>query len=450
MATSTESNISSDSTFCQLPVPGFGGNADEDVRTFVQRLQGAAFARGLRSHDDWIADYASILLSGEALMWWSSLGVEVQTSWYRLREALLAQFPVARMTAPAPEPAAAAPPPQVGIMNGSSQTGGADHTIPPLTAVTAQSIAVTVWASSEHHGPHGIRIYKPENGNIREICNKHSRGQPFDWEVGCDLEGPVGISDTAPLAAANSFGSGLQECISLYYVSQDNHLRVFQFDLGGQWRRGSLDVQLSGICTGLHAAWHAEPNGSLILTSVWTICWIVSGTVHIKQERYDPRNNCTSYLDYSSVNWSKVPLTLVIQKTKTPEAVLFTTDNTELRGQYQRYFRPVNIFPANVAHDHCVAGIDCDPRPEMRFFLTEQNTVNQYTFDLVTKRSSGPLSLVPRGQVSPGSPITAIAWHTQLPTIFVFFLYLDRKIGFYRYDYAVPPGQRQSIHSVQL
>ncbi|KAG9020592.1 hypothetical protein FRB95_003904 [Tulasnella sp. JGI-2019a] len=447
MATSTESNISSASTFCQPPVPGFTGNADEDVRTFVQRLQGAAFARGLRSHDDWIADYASTLLSEEALIWWSSLEVEVQTSWYRLREALLAQFPVARMTAPAPEPAAAAPPPQVGIMNGSSQAGGADHIIPPLTTVTAQSIAVTAWVSSEHHGAHGIRIYKPENGNIQEICNKHCR--PFDWEMGRNLEVPVGISDTAPLAAANSFGSGLQEWIALYYVTRDNHLRVFQFGLGGQWERGSLDVQLSGICTGLHAAWHAEPDGGSIPASVWTICWIVAGTVHIKQERYDSRTQCTSYLDYSSTNWSKAPLTLLIQKTKTPEAVLFTTDNTELRGQYQRRFAPVAIFPANLAHDHCVAGIDCDPRPEMRFFLTEQNTVNQYTFDLVTKRSSGPLSLVPRGQVSPGSPITATAWHSQLPTIFVFFLYLDQKVGFYRYDYAVPPGQRQSIHSVQ-
>ncbi|KAG8991976.1 hypothetical protein FRB94_012117 [Tulasnella sp. JGI-2019a] len=516
---SAESNISSDSTFRQPPVPVFLGTAGEDVTEFVRRLQSAAFARGLRSHDDWIADYASTLLSGEALVWWSSLEAEVQTSWSRLREALLAQFQVARMTASAPEPATAAPPPRAGIMNRSSQDrvaghtipsvttvtlrnitlkawasaqwcrlrdillpqfpiarmmalapeppaatppprasivnrssqdGGENHAIPPLIAVTPQSIAVTAWASSQHHGGQGIRIYRPEHGYIQEMCNKHGHGRPFDWEMGRILRDPVGISDTAPMAAANSFGLGIQDRLTLYYVARDNHLHAFQFDLKGQWERGPLDVQISGICTSLHAAWHAEPNGGM-LNSVWTICWIAAGTVNIKQERYSSMG--TTWVDYSCSNWSKVPLTLVAQKGQTPEAVLFTTDNTEHRsrsGGYKRNFTPVNIFPANLAHHHCVAGIDCDPLLEMRFFLTEQDTINQYTFDLLTKRSSGPLSLIPRGQVLPGSPIITTAWQTRLPTIFVFFLYTDNKVGFYRYDYAVPPGQGQSIHWVQL
>ncbi|KAG8991971.1 hypothetical protein FRB94_012112 [Tulasnella sp. JGI-2019a] len=94
-----ESTTSSDSTCHHHTVQEFAGTAGEDVTEFVRRLHSAAFARGLRSHDDWIADYASTLLSGNALIWWSLLEMEVQTNWCRLREALLAQFLAPRTTA---------------------------------------------------------------------------------------------------------------------------------------------------------------------------------------------------------------------------------------------------------------------------------------------------------------------------------------------------------------
>ncbi|KAG9020415.1 hypothetical protein FRB95_004253, partial [Tulasnella sp. JGI-2019a] len=173
----------------------------DDITEFVQRLQSAVFTRGLQPHDDWTASYASTLMSGEALIWWNFLDVEVQTNWSRLRTALLAQFSVIRMTVPAPQPAATVPPPQAGIKNGSTQAETVKH-------ITMTSIAIAVWTDSERHSAQGIRIYRPESGDIQEIHNKHYCGQ-LDWEGGRKLIDPVGVSDIAPLAAADSFGSGI-------------------------------------------------------------------------------------------------------------------------------------------------------------------------------------------------------------------------------------------------
>ncbi|KAG8995580.1 hypothetical protein FRB93_001084 [Tulasnella sp. JGI-2019a] len=425
-----ESTVSSDGTAHHPTVPEFAGTAGEDVTGFVRRLQSAAFSRGLRSHDDWIADYASTLLSGKAFIWWSLLGVEVQTNWCRLREALLTQFLAARATTPSPRPAAAMPPSPASGNEESSQ----ESTAPSLTAVTARSIAVTAWASSEYHSAQGIRIYKPWKEGIQEIRNKKCKDGLFEWEIGdnlLDSTDPVGISDTAPLAAANSFGSGIKEEIIVYYVARNNHLRSVKLNDRMKWVRDSLDVHLNGVCTALHATWHVDTD----LNSVWTICYTIAAKVYIRQERR---------------NLGKEKLHSFDLRTKSPR----TTDNAEYRDLGFSYSfttpTPLKPFPDSLGHNHCVAGIDCDPHPEMRFFLTEQNTINQYTFDHISKKSSGPLSLVPHGQVPSGSPITVAVWHTKLPTLFVFFLNSDNSIGYWRYAYAAPIEQREGIHSVQV
>lgn len=65
-------------------------------------------------------------------------------------------------------------------------------------------------ARSKHHGDEGIYIYIPEYGGIQEIRNTGYIGDIIKWGRGPFLRhGHMGVSDTAPLAAANSFGSGL-------------------------------------------------------------------------------------------------------------------------------------------------------------------------------------------------------------------------------------------------
>ncbi|KAG9019921.1 hypothetical protein FRB95_005473 [Tulasnella sp. JGI-2019a] len=408
---SAESTISPDCTCYHPTVPEFAGTDDEDVMEFVGRLQSAAFARGLRSHDDWIADYASTLLRGKAFIWWTRLGVEAQTNWCRLREALLTQFLAARTTTPLPRPTAATPSPPASNSGEPSQ----EDIAPPLAAVTARSIAVTAWASSEHYGAQGIRIYKPENGGIQEICNKQRNGDLVEWDAKRDILDfldPDGISDTAPLAAANSFGSGLQEEITVYYVARNNHLRAARLN-HWKWTRDSLDVHLNGVCTGLHATWHVDTD----LNSVWTICYTIAAKAYIRQERRNLGKEKLHSFDLRT----KSPLTLVVDRSRELEVVLFSTDNAEYRDLGFSYSfttpTPLKPFPDNLGHNHCVAGIDCDPHPEIRFFLTEQDTINQYTFNLITKKPSGLFSLVPSGRLSSGSPTTVAAWHTKLPTL---------------------------------
>ncbi|KAG8991970.1 hypothetical protein FRB94_012111 [Tulasnella sp. JGI-2019a] len=292
----------------------------------------------------------------------------------------------------------------------------------------------------------GIRIYRTWNGGIQEICKKQHGNEPFEWEVRCNLKSQGGISDTALLATANSFGSGLKEEIVVYYITRDNHLRAIRFGDRKKWTNDSVDVHLNGVCSGLHATWHADKD----LNSVWTVSYTIASKAYIRQER----RNLNRTKQHSFDLQTKSPLTLIIDKSRELEVVLFGTDNAEYRnlGFSYSFFTPTPLkpFPNSLGHNHCVAGIDCDPHPEMRFFLTEQSTIKQYTFDQITKKSSEPLSLVPRGRVSSGSPITVTAWHTKLPTLFVFFLNSDDSIGYWRYAYAAPIEQRESIHSVQV
>lgn len=101
-----------------------------------------------------------------------------------------------------------------------------------------------------------MRIYKPEDGSLREIISGGTTNGVITWGIG-GLVGSenITISDTAPIAAANSFGSGLQEKIVVYCVSRDNHLRAFEF-IDRQWALGNLDVPLSRPCVSLHATWY--------------------------------------------------------------------------------------------------------------------------------------------------------------------------------------------------
>lgn len=107
-----------------------------------------------------------------------------------------------------------------------------------------------------------MRIYKPEDGGLREIVGVATTDGTITWGIGRQLgsEGLM-ISDTAPIAAVNSFGSGLQEKIVVYCVSHDNHLRAFEF-IDGDWALSRLDVFMCSPCSSLHATWYNVAGAS--------------------------------------------------------------------------------------------------------------------------------------------------------------------------------------------
>lgn len=128
-----ESTISSDFTSRPERVPVFSGNPGEDVTEFVRNLQKAAFTRGLRPDSEWIAHYTSILLGGDALIWWSALEADLLNDWPRLREALLGRFAATRTRAAPPPPAAIAPPPTSWLGRNNAHAG------PRLAVLTVSS-----------------------------------------------------------------------------------------------------------------------------------------------------------------------------------------------------------------------------------------------------------------------------------------------------------------------
>ncbi|KAG8910407.1 hypothetical protein FRC01_006348 [Tulasnella sp. 417] len=84
------------------PTPwiSFSGAPNESAALFVQSVQRIAFAQNRMKDDEWIAEYASTCFAEAALAWFLSLEDEVQTSWKKLRFALVQRYPV-----PTPQPA---------------------------------------------------------------------------------------------------------------------------------------------------------------------------------------------------------------------------------------------------------------------------------------------------------------------------------------------------------
>ncbi|KAG9022635.1 hypothetical protein FRB95_014516 [Tulasnella sp. JGI-2019a] len=301
---------------------------------------------------------------------------------------------------------------------------------PNLTTQTAKSFATTAWRFSKLYGGRAIRIYRPENGGIRELYSVNSAGL-IQWKVGRLLTPVGGISDTAPMAAANSHGPDSDyERMALYYIAMDNHLRsLIWFD--HKWTQSDLDVSLGNeVCTGLHATWHKDKKSNL----VWMICYTVSGKMFFRREiRNDP--NSKPIVEEGTVNLrSGKPLTLVVDAEPDYDAVILST-GSGYRGNSGTAPEFISL-PFQLGPVHRIASISCDPEREMRFFVTENNIINQYTLDRTTSTFSSPLPVVPVGKVAMGGLITTTAWKSDTVTIFAFFLYSGDNIGYCRYDYS--------------
>ncbi|KAG8993794.1 hypothetical protein FRB94_010373 [Tulasnella sp. JGI-2019a] len=246
---------------------------------------------------------------------------------------------------------------------------------PDLATQTAKSFAITAWKTSKLYGRNSIRIYREENGGVRELCSIYSSGV-LRWKRGRIIPSVGGVSGTAPLAAAHSFGSGpQQERMAVYYIAQDNHLRDLIF-FESKWTQGDLDVPLGNeVCTGLHATWHLDKESN----SIWTICYTTAKEIHFRKEirndLHKPPIVEMGTLDHPSDK----PLTLVVNNEPDRDAILMGTGDAGYLGN--RYTLAFTSLPLHLGTVHRIAGIDCDPKPEMRFFVTERDTLNQYTFD---------------------------------------------------------------------
>ncbi|KAG8856232.1 hypothetical protein FRB96_006544 [Tulasnella sp. 330] len=244
----------------------FSGAGDQDVTTYLRRVQVEALQQGCPNDDAFRVDLVVASLEGPALRWFCDQEEEgVQEDWKTLRRAMLCHFqevPTKPVPTTLPTPA----------------TLPVVHVIPHLTTLTAGNLAATAWSSSKSQGRAGIRIYKPARGCIQEICDAETKFDVLAWHSGSRLVPPIGISDTAPIAAANSFGlHGQVEKLVVSYVSRDNHLRAFQWR--GHWVQGTLDVPLKGICTALTAECRVG-----IDSIVWTVSYSINGTTYLRFE----------------------------------------------------------------------------------------------------------------------------------------------------------------------
>lgn len=239
----------------------FSGTSGEDVTAYLRRVQLEALQQGCPDDNALIVDLVTASLEGAALRWFCEQEEDVQEDWKKLRRAMLCHYKDVPTQLDPPSSTGSAPAKVV-------------HAAPHLTTATvsvslylmslqysltasscpfqASNLAATAWSSSKSQGCAGIRLYKPGKGCIDEICNAGTQFDALAWSLGARLVPPISISDTAPIAAANSFGLHEQaERIAVYYVSRNNHLRAFQYD--GSWVEGGLDVPLEGICTELTA-----------------------------------------------------------------------------------------------------------------------------------------------------------------------------------------------------
>ncbi|KAG8910640.1 hypothetical protein FRC01_006219, partial [Tulasnella sp. 417] len=79
-----------DSGTAEILFTGTGGLTSHE---FIRAIRQHAVEAGKSRDEQWMADYASISLAGEALMWFEDLDDETQTDWKLLRRAIISQYP---------------------------------------------------------------------------------------------------------------------------------------------------------------------------------------------------------------------------------------------------------------------------------------------------------------------------------------------------------------------
>ncbi|KAG8899611.1 hypothetical protein FRC01_010437 [Tulasnella sp. 417] len=68
------------------------GGPNESVTSFIQSVQRVAFQQNRIKDDEWIAELASTCFTDKAMLWYLGLGRETQSSWEKLRIALVEHF----------------------------------------------------------------------------------------------------------------------------------------------------------------------------------------------------------------------------------------------------------------------------------------------------------------------------------------------------------------------
>ncbi|KAG8964272.1 hypothetical protein FRC00_002960 [Tulasnella sp. 408] len=82
------------------------GGPNESAASLIQSMQRTAFLQNRIEDDRWIAQFASTCFTDLALVWYLGLEKDIQSSWDKLRLALIQQYPVRppRSTVPAAVP----------------------------------------------------------------------------------------------------------------------------------------------------------------------------------------------------------------------------------------------------------------------------------------------------------------------------------------------------------
>ncbi|KAG9019213.1 hypothetical protein FRB90_005288 [Tulasnella sp. 427] len=89
----TEPPAAQDPTPTESTKPTFSGKPDESLMDFLQAIQKLAFDQDRVSDERWIAGYVGTCLTGDALLWYTTLDDRSRNSWFRLRKALVNRFP---------------------------------------------------------------------------------------------------------------------------------------------------------------------------------------------------------------------------------------------------------------------------------------------------------------------------------------------------------------------
>ncbi|KAG8992649.1 hypothetical protein FRB90_000941 [Tulasnella sp. 427] len=80
-------------------------SGDGPAVPFIQNVQRIAFSQNRVEDDRWIAQYASTCFSDSSMVWYFGLDEATQSSWVKLRVALVKQYPITPPpSAPAPTP----------------------------------------------------------------------------------------------------------------------------------------------------------------------------------------------------------------------------------------------------------------------------------------------------------------------------------------------------------
>ncbi|KAG9045425.1 hypothetical protein FS837_006335, partial [Tulasnella sp. UAMH 9824] len=72
--------------------PAFRGSSAAEAEDFVQAVRRKAWSEKKQSDYGWMAAYAAVQMSGQALRWHMSLPPDIQSDWRKLEVAILDRF----------------------------------------------------------------------------------------------------------------------------------------------------------------------------------------------------------------------------------------------------------------------------------------------------------------------------------------------------------------------